>query len=102
MVRMYVRHPVEEYEAWRRAYDEFNDERATMGVKGHAVYQAIDDANDVTVWHDFDSAEDAQGFANSDRLREVMDGAGVAGPPTIWFTTEAGGAAGPGRRHDDP
>ena len=24
-----------------------------MGVTGHAVYQALDDPNDVTVWHDF-------------------------------------------------
>jgi len=43
----------------------------------------------VTAWHDFDSLEAAQTFAASPRLREVMAEAGVAGPPTIWFTSRA-------------
>ena len=60
-----------------------------MGVKGHSVFQAVDNANDVTVWHDFESMESAQAFMDSPRLREVMNGAGVAGEPTIWFTRSA-------------
>ncbi len=59
-----------------------------MGVAGDAVYQAADNPNDVTVWHDFASLEAAQAFANADRLKEVMQDAGVAGPPDIWFTSE--------------
>jgi len=60
-----------------------------MGVTGDAVYQSVDDPNDVTVWHDFETLEAAQEFASSPRLREAMAGAGVAGEPQIWFTTEA-------------
>lgn len=89
MVRMFVRHPVEDYANWRQAYDDFDAERATMGVAGHAVYRAVDDPNDVTAWHDFANVEEAHAFAGSDRLREVMEGAGVAAPPTIWFVEEA-------------
>ena len=89
MVRMFARHPVKDYATWRKAYDDFDSERPAYGVKGDAVYQATDDPNDVTVWHDFETIEAAQAFAGSDRLKEVMQGAGVAGPPTIWFTTEA-------------
>jgi hypothetical protein len=33
-----------------------------MGVVGHAVHQALDDPNDVTVWHDFTTRESAQAF----------------------------------------
>lgn len=89
MVRMFVRHPVEDYSRWKKAYDDFGSERNAMGVRGDAVYQTAGKPNDVTIWHDFDSLEAAQAFASSDRLKEVMRSAGVAGAPTIWFTTQA-------------
>jgi len=89
MVRMFVRHPVNDFATWKAAYDDFDAERNGMGVTGDAVFQAVDDPNDVTAWHDFESFEQARTFAGSPRLREVMAGAGVAGPPTIWFTSRA-------------
>jgi quinol monooxygenase YgiN len=89
MIRLFVRHPVTDFAHWKRAYDDFDEERSGMGVKSHAVYQALDDANDVTVWHDFESMEAAQAFMGSARLKEVMAGAGVAGEPTVWFTQPA-------------
>lgn len=85
MVRLFVRHDVEDYGQWRQAYDDFDAERKTMGVRGDAVYRSVDYGNDVTAYHGFDSVEAAKGLADSERLREVMAGAGVAGPPQIWF-----------------
>ena len=70
-------------------YDDFDAERPGMGVTGHAVFQSVDDPNDVTVWHDFDTRGQAEEFASSDRLRSAMQEAGVQGRPTIWFVTEA-------------
>lgn len=89
MVRMFVRHPVTDFAVWKKAYDDFDQERKGMGVTGDAVFRAVDDPNDVTAWHDFESFEAAQAFAGSPRLREVMEGAGVAGAPTIWFASRA-------------
>lgn len=89
MIRMFVRHPVKDYSKWRNAYDDFDSERTGMGVRGDAVHQAVDNPNDVTVWHDFESIEAARSFVDSDRLKEVMQEAGVAGAPTIWFTSVA-------------
>jgi hypothetical protein len=60
-----------------------------MGVLGDAFYRSVDDPNDITAWHDFATVEEAKSFASSTRLREVMDEAGVAGAPTVWFVTEA-------------
>ncbi len=54
-------------------------------MTGDGVYQAFDDPNDVTVYHDFDGADAAKTFAGSSRLREVMADAGVVGTPEIWF-----------------
>ena len=90
MVRMFVRHGVNDYGAWRKAYDDFDEERtSTMGVVGNGVYRSVDDGNDVTAYHDFESVEAARSFASSPRLREVMAGAGVAGEPQIWFVESA-------------
>ncbi|NNG17700.1 MAG: cyclase [Gemmatimonadales bacterium] len=69
--------------------DEFDAERKGKGVVGDAVFQAADNPNDVTAWHDFETLDSARRFIDSERLRDVMTGAGVAGVPTIWLTTPA-------------
>ncbi len=89
MIRMFVRHPVTDFATWKHAYDAFDTERKGMGVIGDAVFQAADNPNDVTAWHDFQTLDAAQGFVSSARLREVMTDAGVAGEPAIWFTSQA-------------
>jgi hypothetical protein len=86
MVRMFVRHKVADYVAWRKGYDAFEPSRTKLGARGHAVYRDIDDSNDVTAWHDFDNVEAAKAFASSSELKAAMKGAGVVGMPTIWFT----------------
>jgi hypothetical protein len=50
------------------------------------VYRDVYDGNDVTTWHDFDNLEAARDFANAHELKAAMQGAGVIGPPMIWFT----------------
>ena len=89
MIRMFVRHSVNDFTTWKKAYDDFDDERKGMGVAGDAVFQSASDPDDVTAWHDFATLDAARSFAESDRLREVMAAAGVAGEPQIWFTTQA-------------
>jgi hypothetical protein len=90
MVRMFVRHTVADYAAWRQIYDDFDNDRRPLGVIGEAVYQSIDDPTDVTVWHDFDSPDEARAFAASDALRNAMQRAGVQGQPDVWFVAVAG------------
>jgi hypothetical protein len=89
MVRLFVRHRVADYKAWRKRYDEFDAERKKMGAGGHAVFQAADNPNDVTAWHDFETLEKAKAFAASAHLKEAMGKAGVQGKPEIWFATQA-------------
>lgn len=77
MVRLFVRHNVAEYEAWRKVYDEFDAQRRPMGVTDDGVFQAIDNPTDVTVWHDFVSADAARAFVSSEELKDAMQRAGV-------------------------
>jgi hypothetical protein len=85
MVRMFVRHIVRDYRLWRKAYNAFDKERKTMGVKRHAVYRSVAKPNDVTVSHDFPNVRVAKAFVKSRRLKQVMKAAGVKSTPTIWF-----------------
>ena len=63
MVRLFVRLNVADYETWREVYDQFYGERGAMGVLGAAAFQLVDDPNDVTVWHDFETAEVARALS---------------------------------------
>ena len=89
MVRLFIRHDVADYDAWRQVYDEFDATRREMGVTGDAVFQSIDNPNDVTVWHDFETAEAARALVSSPELRDAMQRAGVQGQPQTWLATEA-------------
>jgi len=77
MVRLFIRHKVADYDAWRKVYDEFDEQRRPMGVTDDAVFQSVDDPNDVTAWHDFAGANEARAFVSSDALRNAMQQAGV-------------------------
>jgi hypothetical protein len=89
MVRLFIRHNVDDYDAWRKTYYEFDAQRGPMGVRGDAVFWSLDDPNDITVWHDFDSDDAARAVASSQELRDGTQRAGVQGEPQIWFVSEA-------------
>jgi hypothetical protein len=88
-VRMFVRHEVADYSAWRKAYDAFAPTQKKMGVIYKAEYQSTENPNDVTVIHDFHSLEKAKAFAASAELKAKMEKAGVKGTPQIWYTTKS-------------
>jgi len=89
MTTLFVRHQVADYAQWRQVYDGFAPTQQALGVQDQAVYQAIDDPNDITVRHEFATLEAAQAFGGSSELRSAMHDAGVEGAPTVWFTTRA-------------
>ena len=86
MATLFVRHDVKEFGTWKTAYDAFDDERKTMGVTGEGVFQADDNPNNVTVYHEFKDMAAAKAFMDNPRLKEVMESAGVTSAPDIWFT----------------
>jgi len=88
-VRMFVRHEVADYVAWRKTYNAFAPTQKKLGVIYKAVYQSTDDPNDVTVIHDFHSLEKAKAFAASAELKAAMEKSGVKGAPQIWYTTKS-------------
>ena len=89
MVRMFARHQVADYDAWRAVYDSADEVRKKMGCVAQSVYQATDNPRDITVVHDFSSLDAARAFASSSVLKEDMAKAGVIKAPELWFTEAA-------------
>ncbi len=85
---LFVRHPVEDYAAWRAVYETVEPLRQQYGCTGAEVFTDPTDKNDVFVIHRFPTLEQAQGFAGSEELKQAMGEAGVAGPPRIEIVTE--------------
>lgn len=53
------------------------------------IFRGVDDPNQVTVVHEFESVEAADQFINSPHLRERMESAGVQWPAELWIVEEA-------------
>jgi quinol monooxygenase YgiN len=85
MVTMFVKHKVNDYDNWKRVYDDIASLRQEMGVTHASVHRDAHDPAVVIVTHQFDDLDAAAAFANSDNLKSAMAEAGVAGPPEFWF-----------------
>lgn len=88
---MIVRHPVSDYATWRAVYDgeAVTSLHAKHGVKQSRVLQGPDDANDVVVINEFDTAEQAGALAADPDLKAVMTSGGLAGEPRIEIFASA-------------
>lgn len=80
-----VMHEVQDYEAWRVLYDEFDDYRQANGIVGQAVSRAYDDPNRIIVYHQAEELDALRAFVESAELKETMERAGVVGEPDIRF-----------------
>jgi len=89
MATIAVRHRVENYEAWRTAYDEHGSVRKSHGCTGDVVLRDEGDPNEVMVITQWPSLANAHAFASDPSLPEAMQKGGVAGPPRIEFYEEA-------------
>ena len=88
MATMFVRHKVDDYGKWKRAYDDFASVRKAKGVTGASVHRDANDPDVVIVTHQFEDVNAATSFVDSEELKSAMARAGVAGPPEIWFAED--------------
>jgi len=84
-----VKHPVNDYAAWRTVYEQVQPLRDKHGVSAADVLQDPADPNQVTVLHWFPSVAQAEAFASDPGLKDAMASAGVTAPPRIEIVVEA-------------
>ena len=85
-----VNHDVEDYEQWKRVFDGFH--QGDLGARFYRVNRNIEDRDNITVVHGFDTVEAALQFRDHPDLKEAMGDAGVASAPRfeIYEEVEAG------------
>ena len=84
-----VRHPVNDFDAWRVVYDEVGTLRNQHGCTSERVLHLPTDTNDVVAIHEFPSVAHAEAFAGDPELGAAMQRAGVTGPPRIEIFASA-------------
>ena len=82
-----VTHEVKDYNTWRKGYDADDVNRKNAGFTVWGVYDAMNNPNMVTVIGEFPSADAAEAFTTSPKLKEVMEKAGVIGKPDVKVLT---------------
>ncbi len=80
-----VRHPVEDFDRWKRGFDAHEPERRAASIVGHHINVAADDPNHVTLFLPLTDLDRAKAFAASDDLRQYTQSIGVTAPPEITW-----------------
>ena len=85
MPTIVVRHKVQDFAIWKRAFDAHAPVRLTAGLSNARLFCSADDANEVFVVLDAADIGKAKAFAASADVREAMANAGVVDKPDIYF-----------------
>jgi glutathione S-transferase len=85
MIKVIVRHKVENFERWYEAYKSFRALRDRYHVRADSVFRVLDDPTEVTVTHDFERPEHVKAILESEEIRTALGQAGVVGEPTVWM-----------------
>ena len=89
MIYTLVRHSVEDFDKWKKVFDEHESVRKEGGEESCQLFQGAGKPNDVTVLLKWESTEKAKTFFDSEDLKATMKEAGVLAPPEIIFLDEA-------------
>ena len=88
MATLFVRHDVSDFDQWKKAYDDFEPERESLGVTDHGAFQTKDNPNNVTLYHEFDTMDAEEAFVSNPKLMTIMRDGGVVGAPSLWYANK--------------
>jgi heme-degrading monooxygenase HmoA len=86
MYVMAINHDVEDYEAWKVAFDAFPPARGN--ARFHRVNRNVDNPNNITIVSGFDTVQAALDFRENPDLKQAMGDAGVVGTPRFEIFDE--------------
>lgn len=89
MAHMIIRHRIDAYGPWRKAFDDHRSARTAAGLRDLHVWRNADDGSELILLFEATDLDSAREFAASPELRDKMRAAGVQGKPQISFVDEA-------------
>jgi len=84
-----IRHEVADFDSWLDTYYSYDDQRIDHGQGTVQILRDVENPNKITIIAEWESMEGFEAFGQAVDLQSVMQGAGVLGPPDIFFTTVA-------------
>lgn len=76
MFTLRIEHAINDYDAWKAAFDRDPANRKLSGVRRYAIHQPVDDPNYVMIDLDFDRVSDAEALLA--KLRDVWQSSTAA------------------------
>ena len=83
MVKVFIRHKVEDYTTWEKAFGNFLAQRRAGGELSYSIGHIPNEPNNLCLTFGWDSVENANTFLQSEELRSAMQEAGVIEAPEI-------------------
>ncbi|HAX76053.1 MAG TPA: antibiotic biosynthesis monooxygenase [Cyanobacteria bacterium UBA11372] len=78
-------HEVENYDSWKKVFDDASDIRRAAGERAYQVLKYENDPNKVVHFSSWTSIEDAKRFFESPKLVKIRTEAGVKSPEFIYL-----------------
>ena len=86
MAKIFMNHPVADYDTWRPVFDADTDRRAAAGMSNVVVLRDVDDPTSIWLVADGDPVKIDE-MMRDPELGVQMQKAGVTGPPTVYVAT---------------
>ena len=74
---------VQDYNRWKQVYDAMAGVKRRYGWKRYRVFQVAGERTNLIVMDQFERADQAQAYLDSDFLRDALAQMGVTGTPTM-------------------
>ena len=85
MIYFLVKLRVEDFNKWKPVFDEHSAMRKAGGSRGGQIYCSKEDKNEISILYKWADQNSAEGFLQSNDLREVMQKAGVLSKPEVYY-----------------
>ena len=85
MPEVFLRVTFSDYDQWKKVFDEADDFRRSHGIATQAVYRDVDDGDKAVVLLTVEDLVRLREAMGSPEFREIMQRAGIQGPPEVWL-----------------
>ena len=88
MPMLFARYRVDDFEAWKRAFEANEPNRREHGLTVVALYRDATYVGGLIAVYEAEDLDRAHDFYHSDSQRERMAASGLKRPPEFWMATE--------------
>jgi quinol monooxygenase YgiN len=86
MTKMFIRHQVADFAAWKPLFDEHEAARKKFGCTKSDVFTNQQNPNEILAVTEWNSKGQAEDFLQNSGIKTVMEKAGVITAPEITFS----------------